>query len=221
VRILLVEDDPLLGDAVQAGLQLAGHAVDWVCDGLAAELALRNETYAAMVLDVGLPRKSGLEVLRQQRSTGNAIPVLVLTARDRVEDRIDGLDAGADDYLVKPFDMGELQARLRALLRRANGQPAALIRAAGIVLDPAGHKVVCEGQEVELSGREFALLHTLMLSAGRALSRAQLEEQLYAWGQETGSNTVEVFIHHLRKKLGAERIHTLRGIGYVVPKVLK
>ncbi len=218
MRILLVEDDALLGDAVQAGLKQAGHAVDWVKDGVTADTALAVEDYAAVVLDLGLPRKDGLAVLRKLRAAGQATPVLILTARDTVEDRIAGLDAGADDYLVKPFDLGELQARLRALLRRAGGQPAPMLAAAGIRLDPAQRSVDCDGQPVELSAKEFDVLHVLMQSAGRALSRAQLEQQLYAWGEEIGSNTVEVYIHHLRKKLGAQRIHTLRGIGYVIPK---
>ena len=218
MRTLLVEDDALLGDALQAGLKQAGHAVDWVQDGIAAETALAVEEYAAVVLDLGLPRKDGLAVLRKLRAAGQATPVLILTARDTVEDRIAGLDAGADDYLVKPFDLGELQARLRALLRRAGGQPAPMLAAAGIRLDPAQRSVDCDGQPVELSAKEFDVLHVLMQSAGRALSRAQLEQQLYAWGEEIGSNTVEVYIHHLRKKLGAQRIHTLRGIGYVIPK---
>lgn len=221
MRILLVEDDALLGDAVQAGLRQAGHAVDWVREGIAAETALMTEDYAAAVLDLGLPRKSGLDVLRKLRAAGKSTPVLILTARDTVEDRIAGLDAGADDYLVKPFDLGELQARLRALMRRAGGQPAPLLTAAGISLDPANHAVTCDDVPVELSAKEFALLHILMQHPGRALARAQLEQHLYAWGEEAGSNTVEVYIHHLRRKLGAERIRTLRGIGYVVPRELK
>jgi two-component system OmpR family response regulator/two-component system response regulator QseB len=219
MRILLVEDDALLGDALHVGLKQAGHAVDWVTDGVAAEAALASEDYAAAVLDLGLPRKDGLAVLTQLRARGNALPVLILTARDTVDDRIRGLDAGADDYLVKPFDMSELQARLRALLRRASGTPAPLLEAAGIALDPATRRVTKNGSEVELSAREYALLHTLIQHPGRALSRAQLEEQLYAWGDEIGSNAVEVFIHHLRRKLGGETIRTLRGIGYVIPKI--
>jgi len=218
MRILLVEDDALLGDALAVGLKQAGHAVDWVTDGVAAEAALASEDYAAAVLDLGLPRKDGLTVLTQLRAKGNALPVLILTARDTVDDRIRGLDAGADDYLVKPFDMSELQARLRALLRRASGTSAPLLEAAGIALDPATRRVTKDGSEVELSAREYALLHALIQHPGRALSRAQLEEQLYAWGDEIGSNAVEVFIHHLRRKLGSETIRTLRGIGYVIPK---
>ncbi|MBI5901212.1 MAG: winged helix-turn-helix domain-containing protein [Rhodocyclales bacterium] len=218
MRILLVEDDALLGDAIVAGLKQAGHAVDWVRDGIAAESALATGNYAATVLDLGLPRKDGLEVLRGLRAKKRGLPVLILTARDTVDDRIRGLDAGADDYLVKPFDLGELNARLRALLRRAGGQPAPRLVAAGITLDPAARNIFQGGQPIEVSAREFALLQALMQHAGRALSRAQLEEQLYGWGEEIGSNAVEVHIHNLRKKLGAEAIRTLRGIGYVMAK---
>ncbi|MCF8200124.1 MAG: response regulator [Sulfuritalea sp.] len=218
MRILLVEDDTLLGDALHAGLRQAGHAVDWVRDGVSAETALIAEDYAAMVLDLGLPRLGGLDVLRHLRQKQKTLPVLILTARDTVDDRIRGLDAGADDYLIKPFDLGELNARLRALLRRAGGQPAPVLAAAGITLDPATRHVEYEGNEIELSAKEYDLLHVLMQQAGRALSRAQLEQHLYAWGDEIGSNTVEVYIHHLRRKLGADAIRTMRGIGYVVPK---
>ena len=218
MRILLVEDDALLGDAVQAGLKQAGHAVDWVRDGVAAEAALAAEDYAAVVLDLGLPRKGGLDVLRGLRTKKRALPVLILTARDTVEDRITGLDAGADDYLVKPFDLGELKARLRALLRRAGGQPAPVLAAAGVRLDPATRAVSCGGAPVDLSAKEYALLQALMQQSGRALSRTQLEEQLYGWGEEVGSNAVEVHIHNLRKKLGNDAIRTLRGIGYVMAK---
>ena len=218
MRILLVEDDALLGDAVQAGLKQAGHAVDWARDGVAADAALAAEDYAAVVLDLGLPRKGGLDVLRGLRTKKRALPVLILTARDTVEDRITGLDAGADDYLVKPFDLGELKARLRALLRRAGGQPAPVLAAAGVRLDPATRAVSCGGAPVDLSAKEYALLQALMQQSGRALSRTQLEEQLYGWGEEVGSNAVEVHIHNLRKKLGNDAIRTLRGIGYVMAK---
>jgi DNA-binding response OmpR family regulator len=218
MRILLVEDDALLGDALQAGLKQAGHAVDWTRDGVSAETALATEEYAAVVLDLGLPRKDGLDVLRNLRARKRALPVLILTARDTVEDRIRGLDAGADDYLVKPFDLGELNARLRALLRRAGGQPAPVLAASGITLDPASRIVEYRGKPVELSSKEYALLQALMQQPGRALSRAQLEQHLYAWGDEIGSNTVEVYIHHLRRKLDAEAIRTLRGIGYVIAR---
>ena len=218
MRILLVEDDALLGDALEAGLKQAGHAVDWVRDGISADTALATEDYAAVVLDLGLPRKDGIDVLRGLRAKKRSLPVLILTARDTVEDRIKGLDAGADDYLVKPFDLGELNARLRALLRRAGGQPAPVLTAAGLSLDPATRSVLAQGREVELSAKEYALLLALMQHPGRALSRAQLEQHLYAWGEEIGSNAVEVYIHHLRRKLDAEAIRTLRGIGYVIAK---
>ena len=216
MRVLVVEDDALLGDAIQAGLREMGHAVDWVRDGAAADVALRDDAYAAVVLDLGLPRRDGLEVLRAARARGQRVPVLILTARDTVADRIGGLDAGADDYLVKPFDLGELAARLRALVRRAAGSAAPRLSVAGVELDPAAHRVWHHGREVELSAREFALLHALMRHAGRVLSRAQIEEQLYPWGEEVESNTVEVHVHHLRRKLAADLIVTVRGVGYLL-----
>jgi len=216
MRVLLVEDDELLGDAIQAGLKLAGYAVDWMKDGVAADQALTTEPYAVVVLDLGLPRMSGLEVLRRLRGRNEPMPVLILTAMDAVEDRIRGLDAGADDYLVKPFDMGELAARLRALVRRASGKADAELQVAGVRLDPAAHRVWYGDQQVELSGKEFAVLHALMLNAGRVLSRAQIEEQLYAWGEEVESNAVEVYIHHLRRKLSPGLIETIRGVGYLM-----
>jgi two-component system OmpR family response regulator/two-component system response regulator QseB len=218
MRILLVEDDALLGDAIQAGLRQSGYAVDWMKDGATADQALSTEPYAAVVLDLGLPRLSGMEVLRRTRSRNMPTPVLILTARDTVDDRIKGLDAGADDYLVKPFDMGELAARLRALVRRASGKPEPLLEAANIRLDPAAHRVLYGDQQVELSAKEFAVLHALMLNAGKVMSRAQLEEQLYAWGSEIESNAVEVHIHHLRRKLSPESIETIRGVGYLIPR---
>jgi two-component system OmpR family response regulator/two-component system response regulator QseB len=217
MRVLLIEDDDLLGDAIQAGLKQSGYAVDWLKDGLSADQALSTESYAAAILDLGLPRLSGLQVLQRLRSRNTPIPVLILTARDTVEDRIKGLDAGADDYLVKPFDMGELAARLRALVRRANGQTAAILKANGIELEPATHRTTYGNQLVELQAKEFAVLHALMLSAGRVLSRAQIEEQLYAWGEEVESNAVEVYIHHLRRKIFPELITTIRGVGYMIP----
>jgi two-component system OmpR family response regulator/two-component system response regulator QseB len=216
MRILVVEDDSLLGDAIQAGLRELGDAVDWVRDGVSASQALQSERYSAVVLDLGLPRRSGLEVLQRLRARRDTLPVLILTARDTVEDRIRGLDAGADDYLVKPFDMGELAARLRALTRRAGGHASAVLSMAGIELDPAAHRVNFRGEPVELSVREFALLQELMLNAGRVLTRAQLEEKLYAWGEEIESNAVEVHIHHLRRKLAPELIQTVRGVGYLM-----
>lgn len=221
MRLLLVEDDRLLGDAIQAGMTLAGFAVDWVTDGVSADNALAGQQaddYAAMVLDLGLPRRDGLSVLKTLRQRGSGLPVLILTARDTVEDRIGGLDSGADDYLLKPFDMGELAARLRALIRRAEGKPSPILDISGVALDPAAHTVTVDGKPVELAAKEFALLHALMLNAGRVLSRSQLEQHLYSWNDETGSNTIEVYIHHLRKKLGRELIRNVRGVGYLVQK---
>ncbi|MBK7901429.1 MAG: winged helix-turn-helix domain-containing protein [Azonexus sp.] len=221
MRLLIVEDDPLLGDALQVGMTQAGFAADWVSDGVAAENALAGDLAAnfdALVLDLGLPRRDGLSVLRGLRARGCRLPVLILTARDAVEDRILGLDSGADDYCLKPFDMGELGARLRALVRRSEGQSAPVLEACGVRLDPAAHTVCVDGAGVELSAKEFALLHALMLNAGRVLSRSQLEERLYTWNDETGSNTVEVYIHHLRRKLGKELIRNIRGVGYLVRK---
>lgn len=221
MRLLLVEDDRLLGDAISAGLDQAGYAVDWVTDGLAAENALAGRQaldYAALVLDLGLPRRDGLAVLKGLRGRGSRLPVLILTARDSIDDRIAGLDSGADDYLLKPFDLGELAARLRALIRRAEGKPAPLLTVGGIALDPAAHRVSVDGRPVDLAAKEFALLEALLLNAGRVLSREQLEQQLYNWNDETGSNTVEVYIHHLRRKLGRDLIRNIRGVGYLVQK---
>lgn len=218
MRILVVEDDAVLGDALQHGLTQAGYAVDWVRDGLQARHALSAEPYAVVVLDLGLPRCSGLEVLKELRQRREQLPVLILTARDTVQDRIQGLDAGADDYLIKPFDMAELSARLRALLRRAHGYTQPQLQIGAVQLDPAAHQVTYQGQTIELSSREFTVLQTLMLAAGRVLSRTQLEESLYAWGQEVESNTVEVHIHHLRRKLYPEFIQTVRGVGYLLPR---
>ena len=221
MKILLVEDDRLLGDGIRAGLMQAGFAVDWAQDGRAAELALSGEAYDAVVLDLGLPRLSGMEVLARARAARNAVPVLILTARDTVPDRIAGLDAGADDYLVKPYELGDLQARLRALLRRAGNQAEPVLSHGELRLDPAARSVTREGRPVELSAREFAVLHALLLNAGRVLSKAQLEESLYGWGEEIESNAVEVFVHHLRRKLAPEVIVTVRGVGYLIPKDLR
>lgn len=218
MRVLVIEDDALLGDAIQAGLRQAGYAVDWMQDGVAADQALSTEPYAAVVLDLGLPRLSGLEVLRRLRSRNMSMPVLILTAMDTVDARIKGLDEGADDYLIKPFDMGELAARLRALVRRTGGKAASVLRTAGVELESASHRVHYQNQQVELPSKEFAVLHALMLNAGKVLSRAQLEEQLYAWGEEVESNAVEVHIHHLRRKLFPGLIATIRGVGYLIPE---
>jgi DNA-binding response OmpR family regulator len=218
MRILLAEDDTLLGDGLRAGLRQSGFQVDWVRDGAAAERELRAQPYAAAVLDLGLPLMDGLDVLASIRRAGVTLPVLVLTARDTVPDRIRGLDRGADDYVVKPVDLDELAARLRALVRRAHGLPQDMLQAQGVTLDVASRSASRDGQAVALSTREFDLLHALMLSAGRVLSREQLEQQLYAWGQEVESNAVEVHVHHLRKKLGTELIQTVRGVGYLLPR---
>jgi two-component system OmpR family response regulator/two-component system response regulator QseB len=218
MRILVIEDDPLLGDGIKAGLAQAGFAVDWVKDGVAGELALRTESHAAVVLDLGLPRLAGLDVLRRMRKQGNKTPVLILTARDAIEDRIQGLDSGADDYLVKPFDLHELAARLRALIRRSAGEAAPRLRVGEIELDPAARQVQFKGKLLELPAREYALLHAFMLSAGRVLTRAQLSDRLYAWGEEIESNAIDVHIHHLRRKLAPELIRSVRGVGYLMPR---
>jgi two-component system OmpR family response regulator/two-component system response regulator QseB len=216
MRILLVEDDALLGDGVRASLRQQGFQVDWVRDGEAAQRELRAHPYAAAVLDLGLPRMDGIDVLRTVRRAGVELPILVLTARDTIPDRIQGLDIGADDYVVKPIDLHELGARLRALVRRAHGQPAERLEAQDVALEPASRTVYRAGMPVPLSTREFDLLHVLMLNAGRVLSREQIEQHLYSWGQEVESNAVEVHIHHLRAKLGSDLIRTVRGVGYVL-----
>ncbi|WP_396268549.1 response regulator [Ideonella sp.] len=219
MRILLAEDDALLGDGLRNGLRQHGFQVDWVRDGEAAQRELRAQPYAAAVLDLGLPRLDGLDVLAQIRQAGVTLPVLVLTARDGVPDRIKGLDLGADDYVVKPIDLDELAARLRALVRRAHGQPTEVLRAwGGVTLDASARSVAKDGQAVTLSTREFDLLLAMVLNAGRVLSREQLEQHLYAWGQEVESNAIEVHVHHLRRKLGSELIQTVRGVGYVLRK---
>ncbi len=220
MRILLAEDDPLLGDGLRAGLRQLGFQVDWVRDGEAAERELRVQPYEATVLDLGLPRKDGLDVLAAIRQSGILTPVLVLTARDAVPDRIRGLDVGADDYVVKPVDLHELAARLRALVRRAHGQPQEQLKAQDVVLDPASRSVQQAGEQVTLSTREFDLLQAFMLGADRVLSREQLAQQLYSWGQEVESNAVEVHIHNLRRKLGPALIHTVRGVGYMLQRDL-
>lgn len=217
MHILLAEDDPLLGDGLRAGLRQLGFQVDWVQSGDAAECELRAQEYAAAVLDLGLPRKDGMDVLATVRAAGLKTPVLVLTARDAVPDRIRGLDAGADDYVVKPIDLHELAARLRALVRRAHGQPRDRLRAGDVELDPAARTVSKGGTAVALSTREFDLLHALMLNANRVMTREQLEQHLYSWGREVESNTVEVHVHNLRRKLGSALIQTIRGVGYVLP----
>ncbi|MBO9536375.1 response regulator [Herbaspirillum sp.] len=217
MRVLLVEDDPMVGEAVRKGLRQDGFAVDWVQDGKSADAALRAEDYAMLLLDLGLPQKDGLAVLKTLRERGNGIPVLITTARDAVADRVAGLDAGADDYLIKPFDLEELSARMRALSRRQSGRADALVQVREVVLNPATHEVTVAGQAVSLSAREFALLHAFMDRPGVVLSRAQLEEKLYGWDDSIESNAVEVHIHALRKKVGSDFIKNVRGVGYLVP----
>lgn len=218
MRLLLVEDDTMIGESVRLGLRQDGFVIDWVQDGKAAELALSNETYALLLLDLGLPKKGGLEVLKNLRTQRNPIPVLVLTARDAVADRVKGLDAGADDYLVKPFDLDELAARIRALLRRQSGRIETELRCGDLTINPATHQVFLGAKEIALSAKEFAILHALIDRPGAVLSRVQLEQHLYGWDEEIESNAVEVHIHNLRKKLGSELIRNVRGVGYVVDK---
>lgn len=218
MRVLLVEDDRLLGDALCAGLRASGFAVDWVQDGVAADAALQAEPFAAVVLDLGLPRMAGLELLARLRGRGDRVPVLVLTARDAVEDRVRALDGGADDYVVKPAEIAEIAARLRALARRAQGNAGPALEIGELSLDPATRRVSFRGREVELQAREFALLQELMGNAGRVLSREQLEARLYEWDRALESNAIEVHVHHLRRKLAPEVIRTVRGVGYIMPR---
>lgn len=219
MRVLLVEDDDLLADAVQKGLAQAGFVVDRVADGVAADLAMRDGGLDLVVLDLGLPRRDGLSVLRELRRRGSDLPVLILTARDAVTDRVAGLNAGADDYLIKPFELDELSARLRAIARRRTGRASPDLCYRDLVLDPVGRSVTLAGHAVMLGPREIAILEALLENLGRALSRERLEEVLYGWGEGVESNAVEVHIHHLRKKFGRDLIHTLRGIGYMIPRV--
>jgi len=218
MRLLLVEDDNMIGEAVRAGLRQEGFTVDWVREAEAGDAALRTEPYALLLLDMGLPRKSGLDWLRELRRRGDPTPVLVITARDAVADRIAGLDGGADDYMVKPFDLDELAARVRAVLRRHGGRAEPLLQHGELTLDPATRQATLNGQPVTLSAREYAVLAALLERPGAILSRAQLEQRLYGWGEEVESNAVEVHIHHLRKKLGADAIRNVRGLGYTLAK---
>jgi two-component system OmpR family response regulator len=218
VRILLVEDDKMIGEAVLDFLRADGYAVDWVQDGEMAETALRTQTYDLVLLDLGLPRRDGLSVLRSLRARKQRIPVLIATARDSVAQRIEGLDAGADDYVLKPYDMDELLARIRALLRRAAGRAEPVYEHGGVTINPATREVTVHGAPVTLSGREWAVLEPLLAHPGLVLSRAQLEEKLYGWKDDVSSNAVEVYVHGLRRKLGAELIQNIRGVGYLVPK---
>lgn len=216
MRILLIEDDRMIGESLQRGLRDEGYAVNWVRDGNSALTALRDQQadYAMALIDWGLPKRDGLAVLKAARSAGNRVPVLMVTARDAVEDRIIGLDAGADDYLVKPFDLAELKARIRSLLRRAAGRAESELVHGKLTLNPATHRVSLDGVDASLTAREFALLHALLERPGSVLSRAQLEERLYSWNDLIESNVIEVLIHGVRKKLGAGAIENVRGVGW-------
>ncbi len=218
MRLLLVEDDPMIGEPVLDALRAEHYAVDWVRDGGMAEAALAAQRYDLVLLDLGLPRRDGLTVLRALRDRHDRTPVLIATARDAVAERIAGLDAGADDYLVKPYDLDELLARLRALLRRAEGRAEPVYTHRGLSLNPATREASVDGRAVVLSAREWALLEALIARPGRVLSRAQLEEKLYGWKDEVSSNTIEVYVHSLRRKLGPDTIQNVRGVGYLVPK---
>jgi DNA-binding response OmpR family regulator len=218
MRVLLVEDDVMIGEAVRDALRTDHYAVDWVRDGATADTALRAQPYDLVLLDLGLPKRDGLEVLRALRSRGQRVPVLVATARDAVGDRIAGLDAGADDYVVKPYDTDELLARIRALIRRSAGHAEPVFSHKGVTLNPATREATVQGEPVTLSGREWAVLETMLARPGVVFSRAQLEEKLYGWKEEISSNAVEVYVHGLRRKLGGDLIQTVRGLGYVIPR---
>ncbi len=217
VRILLVEDDVQLGESLEAALRLEQYAVDWLRSGEPVRAALGATPYDLLILDLGLPEVPGMQVLRQLRADRHNLPVLLLTARNTLEDKIDGLDSGADDYLTKPFEMDELFARIRSLLRRKAEQRSTLLEAAGICVDPAERTVTFAGENLDLTAREFAILEILVRNAGRFVSRARLEEGIYSWGEEVGSNTVEVYISRLRKRFGSAAIETMRGVGYRIP----
>ena len=218
MRVLLVEDDRMIGESVRTALRQEGYAVDWVRDGRAADAALSTETFALVLLDLGLPGKDGIDVLRSLRARNDGTPVIVVTARDAIEDRIRGLDAGADDYLVKPFDIDELAARMRAALRRSAGRAEPEIRIGDVRIHPATKEVARGGEPVVLSAREYAIVEALLLRPGAILSRAQLEDRMYGWGEEIESNAIEVYIHGIRRKLGADFIQNVRGVGYFIPK---
>ncbi len=218
MRVLLVEDDQMIGESVAAALKDAAYATDWVKDGATAIEALASQNYDVLLLDMGLPKKSGLDVLQSLRRKGNQVPVLITTARDGVDDRIEGLDNGADDYIVKPFEVNELLARIRAVLRRKGGSAAPVFSNGVLTLDPATREAKTTDKAIRLSAREFSLLHALLLRPGAILSRAELEDRLYGWGEEVESNAVEFLIHSLRKKLGNDVIKNVRGVGWLVPK---
>ena len=219
MRVLVVEDDPMIGRAVVAGLQDGGYAVDWVRDGAAAELALGNGVYDLALLDLGLPRRDGLDILKTVRKGGSSLPILIITARDSVQDRVAGLDHGADDYLVKPFDLDELLARARAVIRRHEGRSSPETVYGALSIDPVKRRVRFRGAAVELSAREFAVLEALMKEPGAVISRERLEDAVYGWGEEVGSNSIEVYLHHLRRKLEAGIIRNIRGVGYQIARI--
>lgn len=216
MRVLLVEDDKMIGESLQFALRKSGYSIDWAEDGETAALSLQNQDYDLLLLDLGLPRFSGIELLERLRAKKNAVPVLILTARDSIDDRVRGLDAGADDYLIKPFALEELEARIRVLLRRRAGRAEAEIAHGALRINPATHQLNYKNKQFILSAKEFALLSALLEKPGAVQSRAQLEERLYGWNEEVESNAVEVHIHNLRKKLGNEIIRNIRGVGYVI-----
>ncbi len=219
MRLLLVEDDDVLGDGLLAGLSMEGYTVDWVADGKMADEALRNTSYEIVILDLGLPKMNGFEVLKNLRSRKDKTLVLILTANDSLKNRVAGLDNGADDFVVKPFDLAEVCARLRALVRRLEGRGQPLLEYGDLIVDAAAHTVFYQGQQVDLSQREFAILHFLLINQGKVISRSRLEESLYSWNSEVESNTIEVHIHHLRRKLDNKIIRTVRGVGYIIDNV--
>ena len=219
MRVLLIEDDAMLGKAVQTGLQQQGHAVDWVRDGVTGEAAALASDYAAVLLDLGLPRQGGMQLLEKLRRGGYQQPVIIITSRDDIPDRVLGLDAGADDFLVKPFDFEELGARLRAATRRAAGRAQAVVEHGGLRMDPAARRVTLDGADVALTAREFSLLLQLLEHRGRVMSRVQLQEAVYSWSNDIESNAVEVHVHHLRRKLGRDLIRTVHGQGYMIDEL--
>ena len=220
-RILLVEDDPLLGTGLRAGLTQFGYTIDWVQDGKSAVQALQNENFGTIILDLGLPKMSGIDVLKVMRAKKNMTPVLILTANDSLESRVAGLDAGADDYIPKPFDLRELCARIRALQRRTASRATPVIIVGDVKLDPAARKIYFNNNEVECSRREFVLMQMLLENAGKVLTREQITQNLYGWGDDIDSNALEVHIHNLRKKFGTDLIRTIRGVGYIVEKTVE
>lgn len=218
MRLLLVEDDELLGDAVKTGLSQFGYIVDWLKDGEVARSALKTELFELIILDIGLPKLSGINLLQSLRLDGNTTPVIILTARESIEDRIKGLDSGADDYIIKPFDLNELNARIRALIRRSQGRADTTLQYRNVILDPAAHSVMVDNQTINVPRREFSLLQKLLENSGQVLSREQLMQSIYGWDEDVDSNALEVHIHNLRKKLNANYIRTIRGIGYMAEK---